>query len=256
MVSVVVIFFPLLSFEYYVIGKFENQLQVKTKVHATTSLTSHFLGRCRIWESEDLQPESDDKAWHELIAEERRAAHVLGYTKQLWNGESDSETEESSGEDKKGSDNTSDASSHGNDGWANLSQEAKNAAITLGYTQAIWDNDGSPPTEDKDWNELSSTERAAAKTLGYTANKWNGEDDSESEASSYNTPITSDGTMKQDGPRKSSKGSVLDQIISQCSFDSSNEGAEATKSSAPSVTGISSGISSLLGFSKAKEDSK
>jgi len=209
-----------------------------------------------VWESDDLQPESDEKMWHELTEEEKRAAHVLGYTKQLWNGESDSKTEESTGEDKKGSDDTSDVSSHGSDGWANLSNEAKSAAITLGYTQAIWNNDGSPPTEDKDWNELSSTERAAAKTLGYTANKWNGEDDSESEASSYNAPRTSEGTLNRDSSRKSSKGSVLDHIISQCSFDSSNEDAEATKPSIPSVTGISSGISSLLGFSKAQEDSK
>jgi len=216
-----------------------------------------------IWESNDLQPASDDKLWDELLAAERRAASMLGYTKQSWNGDTDTDIKDSSGEEKKGSDNTSDESSSGSEKWASLSKEAKNAAKILGYTQSIWDNDGSPPTEDKDWDELSSKGRAAAKTLGYTEKKWNGEDDDESDVSSYNTPRT---TSTRNITRGSSKGSVLDQIISEptdvfgsirdaCSFDSST-GDEAVETSIPSMTGISNGISSLLGFSNAEEKSK
>merc|ERR1711937_873555 len=39
-----------------------------------------------IWESDDLQPESDDKSWDELASVERKAATVLGYNKKMWNG--------------------------------------------------------------------------------------------------------------------------------------------------------------------------
>ena len=62
--------------------------------------------------------------------------------------------------------NISETSSDSNETWVNLSKEAQDAAKVLGYTQAIWDNDGSPPTEDLDWDQLSPAERKAAKTLG------------------------------------------------------------------------------------------
>lgn len=227
--------------------------------------------RFRIWESDDRQPESDDKDWDQLTSAERKAALLLGYNKNSWNGDGDSE---------EGGDNiTSDASSDGSEAWASLSNEAKNAAKILGYTQSIWDNDGSPPTEDKDWDELSPTEQEAAKTLGYTKEKWDVEDSDESdEATSYNTRKTSDGTSTiQDVSRGSSNGSVrsngivrngsvsgsvsgnrsvLEEIIAKCSFDSSDDNTATGKSSIPSVTGITNGITSLLGLSNSEEASK
>ena len=82
--------------------------------------------------------------------------------------------------------------SEDNESWAKLSKEAQNAALVLGYNQAIWDNDGSPPTEDMDWNELSRKEQEAAITLGYTKEKWNGDgDDDYSSSFSYKTPNSS-----------------------------------------------------------------
>ena len=207
--------------------------------------------RFRIWESDDLQPESDGKQWDELTSAERKAALLLGYCKKSWNGDGDSEEE--------GGNNTSDAlSSDGSEDWAGLSNEARNAAKVLGYTQAIWDNDGSPPTEDMDWDELSPKEQEAAKTLGYTKERWEGEDDDESNAAaSYNTPRPSEGSASvHETSRGSSSGSVIEKIIASCSFDSNNDNSEASKSSIASVTGISSGITSLLGFSKSEETSE
>ena len=39
-------------------------------------------------------------------------------------------------------------------------------------TKKIWDKDRSPSSEDKDWCELSEIEKEAAKTLGYNEAKW------------------------------------------------------------------------------------
>mmetsp|Transcript_18233 Transcript_18233/g.41998 ORF Transcript_18233/g.41998 Transcript_18233/m.41998 type:complete len:1052 (+) Transcript_18233:307-3462(+) len=212
-----------------------------------------------MWES-DEQPESNDKDWDELTVAEKRAAHLLGYNKSAWDGESD-ETDESTEGDKKGTDDTSQASSAESEDWANLSNEAKNAARILGYTQSIWDNNGSPPAEDKDWHELTPREQAAANTLGYTEKKWNGEDDSVSDVSTYSKPTGKDSPIG-DVPGNSSEGGVLNSIISDpsnvlesienaCSFDSSKDDVE--KTTAP--IGISDRISSLLGLSKEEEKS-
>ena len=81
-----------------------------------------------------MQPESDAKDWDELTMAERRAAHILGYTKNTWDGDSD-DTDESSDGDKKDTDDTSNASSDESEDWAHLSKEARNAARILGYTR-------------------------------------------------------------------------------------------------------------------------
>lgn len=241
-----------------------------------------------IWESDDLEPESDQKEWDALSAKERKAALVLGYTKSTWNGDVEPVVR---------GNNISETSSDSNETWVNLSKEAQDAAKVLGYTQAIWDNDGSPPTEDLDWDQLSPAERKAAKTLGYTKNRWDGEDDdsdslsyrtpqSDSNNSIYGTPMTTEGTSALLQPDSkdsstssrgrnnnsassrrstvsvSSKGGVLDKIIASCSFDASNEsGTEHSKSSIPSSTrsvtdSISNKITSLLGLAdqEAPED--
>jgi hypothetical protein len=44
--------------------------------------------------------------------------------------------------------------------------------VTTGYTEDIWDNDGTAPSEAKDWDELSAAEMAAAKVLGYDEASW------------------------------------------------------------------------------------
>jgi hypothetical protein len=49
------------------------------------------------------------------------------------------------------------------------------AAIVLGYTEQMWDNDKPAPCDDKDWEELSEVEKAAAKLLGYNEKKWDKE---------------------------------------------------------------------------------
>lgn len=194
-----------------------------------------------------MQAASDDKDWEELSSAERKAAGLLGYNKRSWNG--DDETDESSGEKKSHGDTRSDDSSD-SDCWANLSKEARSAAVILGYTEALWDNDGSAPSEEKDWDELSPREQSAAQTLGYTMKKWNGEDDDESNES-YHGPKTNEAGSELNLSKHSSTGSALEQIIrSACPFDSNSDPAEGVTSS------ISNGLSSLLGYSNEDEEEK
>ena len=75
-------------------------------------------------------------------------------------------------------------------GWISLPIEAREAAMTLGYTQNIWMNDGDNPTEEKKWSELSREEQAAANVLGYNEEIWEhitstSDDDSEDDDDSY-----------------------------------------------------------------------
>eukprot|EP00978_Attheya_sp_CCMP212_P040455 scaffold221057_cov45-Attheya_sp.AAC.2 len=59
------------------------------------------------------------------------------------------------------------------DDWSDLSPEAKEAALTLGYTEAIWDNAGhNNLIDNKDWKDLSSEQMAAAEVLGYNQIAW------------------------------------------------------------------------------------
>merc|ERR1711939_1123321 len=55
------------------------------------------------------------------------------------------------------------------------------AAVTLGYTQASWDNlsgkERQPWSADKHWYELSDKEQAAAALFGYTQKTWEGMSD-------------------------------------------------------------------------------
>ncbi len=145
----------------------------------------------------------------------------------------------------------------------------------MGYTKAIWENDGSPPTEDLDWHQLSQAEQEAAHTLGYNQQKWDGEE-GDMDTASYATPIASDAiptpaeadlndransvvsesggneTSSEDVPTSTS---MLDQIIASCSFDSNNDSTEHSNS--PSVTdSLSYKISSLLGMSSSEDASK
>merc|ERR1712161_183207 len=55
------------------------------------------------------------------------------------------------------------------------------AAMILGFTAPLWDNNGRTEHTEKDWKDLSQEQYAAAKTLGYTEQLWC-DDDSDSES--------------------------------------------------------------------------
>ena len=62
------------------------------------------------------------------------------------------------------------------DDWSDLSPEAKEAVLALGYTEAMWDNSAKNELIDhKDWKELSHEQKGAAEDLGYSAFTWDHE---------------------------------------------------------------------------------
>lgn len=60
--------------------------------------------------------------------------------------------------------------------WAELPDDAKEAATTLGYTKKMWDKDKEPDCMKLDWEELSKEQQAAAEVLGYNEKMWEEED--------------------------------------------------------------------------------
>jgi len=60
-----------------------------------------------------------------------------------------------------------------NGDWSDLSPEEKEAALALGYTKAMWDNEGKNDLIDgNDWTEMSPEQMAALRVLGYSAFNW------------------------------------------------------------------------------------
>ncbi|KAL7536791.1 hypothetical protein ACHAXR_011395 [Thalassiosira sp. AJA248-18] len=57
--------------------------------------------------------------------------------------------------------------------WLDITEEAREAAIVLGYTQQSWmSSSSSNPIESKMWGQLTNDEQAAAHTLGFNSDIW------------------------------------------------------------------------------------
>ena len=86
--------------------------------------------------------------WDSLPNQAQNAARALGHTKATWDGDEWCETEDYS--------------------WYDLSSSQKEAASTLGWDAAAWDNQ----YEDYDWSQLPSFVQSAAESLGFTQQMW------------------------------------------------------------------------------------
>lgn len=56
--------------------------------------------------------------------------------------------------------------------WADLPEEGKAAATTLGYDEGAWNGGADVATSDSAWDDLSPEEMEAAETLGYNQVSW------------------------------------------------------------------------------------
>lgn len=57
--------------------------------------------------------------------------------------------------------------------WDELPEDAKEAAIVLGYTKKLWDKNRTPePIRDCGWEDLNPEQQAAAIVLGYDQRLW------------------------------------------------------------------------------------
>jgi len=81
------------------------------------------------------------------------AAEVIGFNQAEWSKDSLPEYDEYS--------------------WRKLPPEVQEAAMFLGYTANMWDNDQDPELcKENDYDDLTSEQKAAAFLLGYDKNKW------------------------------------------------------------------------------------
>jgi hypothetical protein len=91
-------------------------------------------------------PESEEKSLEDLTPMEWNAAETLGYDVTSW--------------DTKYSDDNS----------ADVPENVSEAAMSVGFTQELWDNDSWPEVLNKDWDELTPAQQKAGMVLGYS--KW------------------------------------------------------------------------------------
>lgn len=145
----------------------------------------------------------EEKKWDNLSPEEQAACRILGYNEQIWtqltsiwseadeddiNKDSDSEDDDDDKSEDSVSIDGDDADTSTSDDsschfgfmgiyWNMLPSDARQAAITLGYTQEIWDTDEDCPLDAMMWNELTPAQQRAAIVLGYDETSWNESDD-------------------------------------------------------------------------------
>jgi len=153
-----------------------------------------------IWDNDGKIP-LESKAWADLTEAQQNAACTIGYTKEKWEGGSDSSSSSSDRsilvdinampvipEEKEAT--LSEVVNYENYDFKDLPAEVKEAARFLGYTPLIWNNDGTIAIDNKDWNDLSKEEQNAAHVLGYSRDKWDHGSDSNfssSQSSNSNT---------------------------------------------------------------------
>ena len=64
--------------------------------------------------------------------------------------------------------------------WEGLTRAEQEAAVTLGYTQKLWDENYESAAGNKKWTELTEKQKQAALDLGYS-----GENDWDTEKATY-----------------------------------------------------------------------
>jgi len=68
---------------------------------------------------------------------------------------------------------------YANEKWNDLTKEAQNAALVLGYSSRTWNEEIAPESVTKAWENLTVTQREAAKIMGYSATSWNVDDENQ-----------------------------------------------------------------------------
>ena len=88
--------------------------------------------------------------------QEKEAAKVLGYDEMHWNFGSKEVTPED----------------YDDMYWHQLPGHIRKAYRVLGFTKKLWNDDGAPPSFDKDWYELTEAEQRAAAIVGFEEETW------------------------------------------------------------------------------------
>jgi hypothetical protein len=134
-----------------------------------------------IWDTDGDIP-AYDKDWDELNPQEKEAAQKLGYTRETWD-DSTSESAASQAHPPVQESRHNETGNYDNCDFMELPPLLRQAAIDLGYTRYLWDNDLPVESDSKRWDELRLEEQEAAMVFGYNRYKWDQEMDGPNEYS-------------------------------------------------------------------------
>jgi hypothetical protein len=131
------------------------------------------------WNNDGSVP-VEEKDWGQLNGAEQQAAFVLGFSERTWNGPVGHLSTIAS-VSLEATDKDSGSSIHFIPGhkyyktreWSQLPTEVQRAALTLGYSDIIWETGSRSPVDDMYWEEMSPRLRAAARKLGFHQDSWN-----------------------------------------------------------------------------------
>lgn len=134
------------------------------------------------WDSGN-NPPSENTIWNELTLVMQDAASYIGYTQQTWDGDHDETVILPNDLTANNVSSVQTDIEHYEDyDWIELPPDVKQAAITLGYNEQLWDNDGTSWSDELEWYELPSEAQEAAGLLGYDEASWNASGDDELQA--------------------------------------------------------------------------
>mmetsp|Transcript_13422 Transcript_13422/g.29147 ORF Transcript_13422/g.29147 Transcript_13422/m.29147 type:complete len:192 (-) Transcript_13422:162-737(-) len=90
----------------------------------------------------------DDKHWHDLTNEEKKACETLGWDAVSWEHKYDDQS------------------------WVDMPKHVQKAAEKLGWNQEKWDDDWDVPAWEKGWSEFTAEEQRCMHVLGYYVHTW------------------------------------------------------------------------------------
>jgi hypothetical protein len=139
-----------------------------------------------IWDADGDIP-ADNKDWDELNPQEQAAAQILGYTSDRWDEDNMAESGSVQSPAPVQVLRSLEARNNDNCDFMELPLSLRQAAIDLGYTQYLWDNNLHAESDSKGWDELCLEEQEAAIVFGYNKYTWDGES-AEHDGDSDSTP--------------------------------------------------------------------
>lgn len=136
--------------------------------------------------------------------------------------------------------------------WEELPPHVQQAALSLGYTKQMWNNDQEPPSNERDWDELSPREKEAAKIMGFNRSKWDDESDTSDGESKVEEKGKYDNYSWKDLPPDARKAAEILGYTKKL-WDCDKEPASC-ENEWNDLSPIEQGAAIILGYDKRKWD--
>jgi hypothetical protein len=174
---------PLTSYTFYSIRRHD----LPPEIQAAFAI----LGWNETGWDESINPPSETMDWVELTPEMQDAASAIGYTEDSWDTEDESVDYDLTNSTQASSNGTAviadenltpDADYYEDYDWVELPSSVMEAAITLGWSQSLWDSGGTAWSDELFWDELPPDAQEAAAVFGYNEVTWNADGDTNLES--------------------------------------------------------------------------